>query len=525
MTEKDVIYNGRRILLFGSANSRYILQYVKKMHSENRVVTLINDSPAMADDKKEFYKYYKNNNVNIITIRDENLYIRCLKCAAEINLLEDFDICHIMLVSPFACLTVKMCENKFKFIAANFFGSDFYRASVKMMNEQKMLLDTADSIVIPTDKMKPELIKRWPEFESKIHTVYFESSVFNILRENIENSISSEESKVQLSEDKIVIAAGYNGYRQQQHSMFIKALNNCSREVKDKVVVIFMMTYGMTEDYKKQIQMMLNKAEFEYIIIQTYINDEQMALLRKRIDIFVNAITTDAFNAAIQESLFCQSVIMCGDWLDYPQLKAQNANIIYFKDMYELSDKIEQVILNIGTYKREALINRQVIEKINKQRGHVEDWGFLYDDIKFNHNVKNDGIFLYLADNAKIVENRNCMYRRVMEMWLRKKIKSETPIVLYLTEHKFNNITIYGAGTLGEMVYEEIKYMDINIDLCDVNLENAVWFDGKILKPQDLSDKKMDCIIVTPIHIYDEIKGQLKGKADTENIVSLIDIL
>ncbi|MBD5136086.1 MAG: hypothetical protein HDT39_09035 [Lachnospiraceae bacterium] len=525
MEEKNDIQL-RRILLIANANSKWVMRYVQKMHSENRTITLINDAQSELKEKDSYYEYYRSHNVKVLTINDSNLYTRCLTCISYINQMDDFDVCHIMFLSSYASLVAKYCENKFRRIVANFFGSDFYKASSLMKQHQKMMLDIADSIIVPIEKMKSELSAIYPEFKDKINTVYFESQVMHILKNKVSISDNSGNILKEIEEEQIVIAAGYKGGAHQQHEMFIDALNNCSKDVRQKVFVIFMMTYGLTSEYEECIKEKLENAKFRYVIIKEFLNDEQMALLRRKIDIFVNMVETDAFNAAIQESLYCQSVVLCGSWLNYPVLNEEDAYIIAFDNEKELSFKLEDAITRLDYHRSRSMSNKAVISRIDDRRGHVEDWSSFYADSRTCHqNSSSDELYLYLLQNAKMVNERNRIYKDIMELWLRKRLNRLTPVSDFILAHQYEKIVIYGAGTLGELVYQEIKDMKADIIVCDKIAQFVDWSDRRITNLDSLKEKCPDCIIVTPVHVFEEIEKELAQKFIKSKIISLLDIL
>ena len=522
----EVTKKNRRILVFGNSNSKWVMRFIKTIYFEGFDITLINDAQLELTESKTKYDYYHDHNIKVITINDSNLYTRCLKCMAVINQMNDFEVCHILFMSQYACLTAKICEKKFGVMIGNFFGTDFYKASILMQQEQKQFLNRADTIIVTTDKMQDEVVVRYPEFAGKVHTVYFESPVFQILTDDSYTMDIEIEWMNRLDDDKIVIAAAYKGGSHQQHEMFIRALNNCDKMIRDKVFVVFMMTYGMTESYLEEIQKLLMNAKFEYSIVKEFLTDEQMAEFRKRVDIFVNTVMTDAFNAAIQESLYCQTVILCGRWLNYPQLRDENAFIVYFDNASELSESLKDVILDMEGYKEKSKGNRDLIKRICTKRQHIEDWSRFYGDIRYQHKDTDiNELFMYMVDHAKLQNDRNRLYKDTMECWIRKKMKMEAPICRFIQEHDWNRVIPYGAGSLGELVYEEIKKMDIEIYVSDRYVREVNWFHGTILQPSELKDEMADKILVTSVHLFTEIKTTLQELVSAEKIISLMEIL
>ncbi len=94
----------------------------------------------------------------------------------------------------------------------------------------------------------------------------------------------------------------------------------------------------------------------------------------------------------------------------------------------------------------------------------------------------------------------------------------------WLGKKGIKTIAIYGMKELGELLYEELKQSDINVCYgIDKDSDNIVS-ELTILNPNDELDK-VDAVIVTAIHYYDEIEKALKEKGVEAPIYSLEDIL
>jgi FlaA1/EpsC-like NDP-sugar epimerase len=99
----------------------------------------------------------------------------------------------------------------------------------------------------------------------------------------------------------------------------------------------------------------------------------------------------------------------------------------------------------------------------------------------------------------------------------------------YLKERNFQNLAIYGKGTLGTLLYSEIEKYNFNV-ICfiDKNIGNLQddANDIPVIRPDDLHKyNDIDAIIVTPVFIYNEIFQEIRKKCPSANIISLEDIL
>ncbi len=515
---------GKRVLLLADMNSRWTFQYLKKAYANHLEITVIDYASQKLPFGEAYYDFCDKNGIAVISIYNDGGYSRCLKYAAIINQMQEFDLCHIMFVSGWVSLLVSMCEHKFHKIIVNFWGSDFYRTTKKVESEQKYVLDIADIIIVPVEDMKEKFIRKYPKLRDKIYTVYFESPTLKMLEDD--TYLGDANMGIQLPDNKAVIAVGYNGYVQQQHEIFIKALNSCCEAIRSEVFVVFLMTYGLSKEYEEYINGLLQDAKFQYAFIRNYMTNEQIVYLRRRIDVFVNAITTDAFNAAIQESMLCQSVILIGNWLSYQDLENEKAYINKFGDETDLAEKLGDVIKNLSAYKRNSEKNRDILKKIRKKRCNVEGWIDVYDSPCQDRHVKGnkDDVWKYVLEQERKQSQRKNLYYEITQNWLKKKLNKIAPVKEYISHEKYTNIVIYGAGTLGELVYDEIKSLNIVINVCDKDVTNVNWIDKEIMKVSDLRKFPCDCVIVTPVHVYDAIAKSLL-EIEAGRVISLEEIL
>lgn len=124
---------------------------------------------------------------------------------------------------------------------------------------------------------------------------------------------------------------------------------------------------------------------------------------------------------------------------------------------------------------------------------------------------------------------RSKEYYDVTYQWIVNKQKGKK-IADYFAEHRIKTIAIYGMGTLGELLYNDIKedsavgvscFIDRMADLYSAGID-----DIPVLKdvPEDYKDK-IDAVIITPVHQFDDIKKELEGQGFDKAIISLKEII
>ncbi len=110
---------------------------------------------------------------------------------------------------------------------------------------------------------------------------------------------------------------------------------------------------------------------------------------------------------------------------------------------------------------------------------------------------------MYKLDNAN--RDRDCF--TTLKRWLENRNQNKY-FSDYFYQYGYRTISIYGAGDLGRLLYEEIKGTDIIVKyFVDKNAEGIHQVDG--IPVYTLSEavfaEETDVLVVTPIGNYDEI--------------------
>lgn len=99
-------------------------------------------------------------------------------------------------------------------------------------------------------------------------------------------------------------------------------------------------------------------------------------------------------------------------------------------------------------------------------------------------------------------------------------------IISVLQHYKYRRIVVYGMGSLGERLCDEIINTDIGMSVVyalDMKKEGN-YRTIPILHPEGILDLNIDAIIVTAVTYFDEIESLLKTKFGCP-IISLEDII
>lgn len=146
-------------------------------------------------------------------------------------------------------------------------------------------------------------------------------------------------------------------------------------------------------------------------------------------------------------------------------------------------------------------------------------WLFIKSPILLYRELKKSNIEIGSEKNS-----RAKLYDDLMTQWNINKTNN-IHIIDSLRENDLKKIAIYGIGTLGELLYNEIKNTDVKIScFIDQSAENYVYgFDDVMVITPDVIHNigMVDAIIVTPIHVYESIEKTIRNNGFNGKVISL----
>lgn len=119
---------------------------------------------------------------------------------------------------------------------------------------------------------------------------------------------------------------------------------------------------------------------------------------------------------------------------------------------------------------------------------------------------------------------RNSMYLTITTQWVLNKQEGKT-MDAFFTENEIKKVAIYGMGTMEELLYNELKNMDVDVSyFIDKNATNYEFMYDVITLDQMSNFEMVDAVIVTPVFAFGEIAEDVKKNADVK-IVSLEELV
>ena len=295
-----------------------------------------------------------------------------------IDQLDDYNVIDIHSYDLFYNNIIPIIKSRGLFLIIMVWGSDFYRASRRELEEKRKGFFMADIIHLESENVKDDFLKVYPEFEDKIRIVQFglnQLETIKMLMEEPEKRCTL--IKRNILQDKIIVTCGYNGIKSQQHKLMINALGELPSKVKEKLYVMMPFTYGGSEQYKKEIDKCLKKTKLPYTLLDRKLSEEEVAELRIISNVVINIQTSDSFSASLQEHMMAGSVLIVGDWLPYDVFAKQG--LYYLKtDIDNLSNVVEKVLLNYSHYSEQTHMNRQLIYDFSSWNSVSREWASMY---------------------------------------------------------------------------------------------------------------------------------------------------
>lgn len=293
------------------------------------------------------------------------LLIKPLKC----------DHITIHYVLPFYSFFINSFKSNSKSVSTCIWGSDFYRISDKKRNKMEHLFNKCDSIIICNSKMTEEFSAYYKDIDqTKIINSGFGIGKLDLIQ-NLLTIFSKNELKnsINLPADKLIVTIGYNGLQAQQHLFVLEAFNNLPSDVLNKIFIIIPFGYGGNLVYKKLIMNKLVNLCVDHLIFDDFLSDEDVAKLRICTDFVINAQTTDAASASLQEHLYSNNVLLAGEWLPYDYFLNNSIKLWTFNQK-ELEQKILEILTNFEEYSNQVKINREKVYQLSSWSTRISQW-------------------------------------------------------------------------------------------------------------------------------------------------------
>jgi hypothetical protein len=186
---------------------------------------------------------------------------------------------------------------------------------------------------------------------------------------------------VSLPDDCITVAIGNNASRSNQHLEVLRRLARLEPRCARRVAILLPLSYRPHPGYVAELRATAEEVGLRPVFLDRKLSNREIALLRRGTDVFIHVPISDAFSAAMLESVYAGSVLITGAWLPYSRLRAAR---IHFHELYQLDELpalLARVVDGIDVERQKAVSNAARIREVVHPTRTVGAWTSIYAEL------------------------------------------------------------------------------------------------------------------------------------------------
>ncbi|MFH1513428.1 MAG: hypothetical protein ABIG45_08770 [Bacillota bacterium] len=262
----------------------------------------------------------------------------------------------------------------------SFWGSDLLRATPKQISQMAAPLHACDTITVIAAPNVDTVRELYGEpMARKTSVCAFGVDLYDdIDRIRLSADRAACKAHFGLPSDRPLICLGYNASPPHRHIELLEALAVLPQETLKGWSVVLQMTYGNTDArYFGSVRAAAAKLPCETLILTEFMNGTESAYLRLAADAFVLAMPTDAFSSSLQEYLYAGALVLCAQWLMYPQLDELDIRLIRFQTIAQVPALLTQALRQ--PVSADEMQNRAQLKKKYSWNALRGGWTSLYE--------------------------------------------------------------------------------------------------------------------------------------------------
>lgn len=355
------------MIVTGGANSIWTKLFVEKVLLPLGADVYIQKSPL---EDNRYDSFYNKNGVSFICQYRINkaiakipklggFYQRLIR-KKSLKLNVEFDYIIVIFGNPFYLKCAKkMMNNKTKLIVW-YIGSDLLRITHRKQNSLIRLTNSLKPINVCVNQKLDNAFKALINDKGCDLICDFGISSIATIDSYLKKKSLLKESFLKIDPDLYTIAIGYNACSAQQHQAVIDSLVTLDADVKSKICLVLPMTYHGEKKYIESIKRLLLASGFKYLVLEDFLNSDEMAKLWCSIDMLIHAQTTDALSASMLEALYAGCNVLNGAWLEYSELEKWGISVQTFTHFCDIPNIVKSNLTNKNEFN--SLIRKRIYE-------------------------------------------------------------------------------------------------------------------------------------------------------------------
>ena len=243
-----------------------------------------------------------------------------------------------------------------------FWGSDLLRASDRALRQMLPYLRRCDRLTACNERMRDKLRQSCGEelYQKTRMTIWGQDGFAAIDRVLSTETREDCRAHYGIRPGNYVVSIGYSADNAQHQLEVVEALSALPKENLSHMTLVLQQTYVKRDPaYMERVRQAAEALPCQVVVLRDFLDLTETAWLRLCADLFILAISTDAFAASMQEYLYAGAVFLMGDWLGYPQLDELGIPINRFHEYKELPALVQQAMngkLQKATDEQRALL-------------------------------------------------------------------------------------------------------------------------------------------------------------------------
>lgn len=266
-------------------------------------------------------------------------------------------------------------------IIFTYVGSDLLRGSIT--NKINLLtLKLTSNIIFDSNILENKFRTIYGhDFDHKIKCIHFPNNLYNTI-DIIKNSkLIHDNDLFSIPESKIRIAIGTNANPSHQHLKILDAIDALPQSTKSIIHLYVPLSYGFqpnNDEYYRTLYERISNINISSDIVDKFIDEKNLAVLRCSTDILIHAQTTDAFSGTALEILYAGGLVLNGSWLKYQEFENLGIYSLSFDSFDSLPEELSKIITDFHKHKIIAAKNHEIVYSINSPKAVGEVWLSLF---------------------------------------------------------------------------------------------------------------------------------------------------
>ena len=323
--------------------------------------------------KGQFDDYYREHGVTVYKdshrlpvirlIPRVRMWARIALNARDLAKLGPFDVVHNHYLSQRdLALGLRVSRRFHARWVCTFWGSDLLRASDRALRQMLPYLRRCDRLTACNERMRDKLRQSCGEelYQKTRMTIWGQDGFAAI--DGILSNETREDCRAHygIRPGNYVVSIGYSADNAQHQLEVVEPLSALPKETLSHMTLVLQQTYVKRDPaYMERVRQAAEALPCQTVVLRDFLDLTETARLRLCADLFILAISTDAFAASMQEYLYAGAVFLMGDWLGYPQLDELGIPINRFHEYKELPALVQQAMnekLQRSTDEQRALL-------------------------------------------------------------------------------------------------------------------------------------------------------------------------